>query len=145
MNSLVNVITFAVATFVEATWRCEIFEKQDVGQRRNSLSNLKIVVRIWNSIAAGWCVEYIRQQKHTQEQSNKCISGRHSEVLLLSHLILLWPTSQFMLPEMSKEHSKYAITLWSLSNVPKNSGWVEVLLQLAGTCDHVTYVPEYWW
>lgn len=78
MNSLVNAATFAVATFAEASWRCEIFKEHDVGHCRNGLSNLKIVVRIWNATAAGRCVEHIRQQKwhiHADRAVNISVEG----------------------------------------------------------------------
>lgn len=53
MNILVSTLTFATTTFAEASWRFEISEKQDVGQHRNSLNSLKIVVQIWNATAGG--------------------------------------------------------------------------------------------
>lgn len=43
---IVNTLTFAIATFAEASWGFEFSEKQDVGQSRIGLNNLKIVVRI---------------------------------------------------------------------------------------------------
>lgn len=45
---IVNTLTFAAAG---ASWEFELSEKQDVGQRRKGLKNLKIVFQIWNVIA----------------------------------------------------------------------------------------------
>lgn len=127
MNGLVNAATFAVATFAGASWRCEIFKEQDVGHCRNGLRNLKIVVRIWNATAVTACwAHQTTEMAHSRRQSSKYISGRHSEVALLSRLILLWPTSQFMLPEMFKEHFKY------------HPVWKFYYGGIAGTRGHVT-------
>lgn len=50
---IVNILTFAAATFTRTSWEFEFSEKQDVGQHRIDFNNLKIVVQIWNVTGEG--------------------------------------------------------------------------------------------
>lgn len=120
MNSLINTLTFAMATFAEALQSFEISEKQDVGQHRNILNNLKIT--IWIFEMSQWqdsvLFEYVTQQKqhiYRDRAVNISVKGKHSEAVILSDLILLQPAwTDLFMPEMNKKHPKYMInTLWS--------------------------------
>lgn len=88
-------------------------EKQDVGQRRIGLNNLKIMVQIWNVTACSLST--------SQRRNGTFIGTEPSGRLSLSYSLDIVSTiRQFMLPEMTKGHPKHVIyNLWSLSVVPK--------------------------